>query len=338
MAEQINTLEGARAHAAAHGVTLTPKDLANIAALQQAERERLAALAPVSTSQRGLVERFNAAYPRFLEALIGAGDVVLMFTRTLIIAFGVPLALVLLLIVEQQRVVHGISLFEVDSALATFAAWALVVINLVLELNIHYVEHRAGYEADRDTRFSLRLWAQGAMYTLGIGKGWTPKPLSPAQRQRRALRLVTFAILALALAGSMRSVIAQQSGAWHQALENIVTGSSLSDMMTWLGGLLFALAAVVTAQVLTRYVAQRTVEIASNMNTRQNTTSADTEAAAMEAIAAQYVLARVTDKQLKTAPPKRAASNGHSSGNGNGHKADEDFLSLPLEANGNGRH
>lgn len=333
MSDHISTLEGARDYAAAQGVTLTPKDLQNIAALQEAERARLAGLKPANVGKRSLVERFNAAYPRFLEALIGAGDVVLMFTRTLIIAFGVPLALVLLLIVEQQRVVHGISLFELDANLATFAAWALVVINLVLELNIHYVEHKAGYEAGRDNRFSLRLWARGAAYTLGMGNDWQPLALSPAQRQRRALRLVTFAILALALAGSMRSVIAQQSGAWYQALENILIGSSLSDMMTWLGGLLFALAAVVTAQVLTRYVAIRTVEIAAGMTTRQGI---DAEAVALDAVAAQYIMARVSDKQLKAAAKAGAVL--PTNGNGNGHKH-EDFLDLePVYPNGNGRH
>jgi len=63
----------------------------------------------------------------------------------------------------------------------------------------------------------------------------------------------------------MRTVIETVDGNWYEALVAIAIQSDLLTMMTWLGGLLFAAAAVLTAQVLSRYVAVRTVEIAASM-------------------------------------------------------------------------
>ncbi len=211
------------------------------------------------------IEKFNRWYPRFLESLHAVSDVLMMLAQTLIVAFGVPGVLALLLVVEHQRVMHGIQLFEADSGLASFFAAALVMLNLVLEFQIHYVEGKAGYEQSRATRWSLRTWAKNMVYMLGFGKNWQPVDLSPAQRYRALLRLVTFTILALALAGSMRATIEQQPGAWHQAIIAIVAESKLLDMATWAGGLLAALAAVLAAQGLSRYIALRCAEIALSM-------------------------------------------------------------------------
>lgn len=298
----ISSLEQAKQYAAANGYTLSPKDIENITRLQEAEQSRLAALQ--RERRPGMVERFNAAYPRFLRMLIGLGEILLTLSQTVIIAFGVPAVLVLLLIVEQQRVVHGIGLFEVDTALSAFAAWALVLLNLTLEFTIEYIEHQAQYQAARDMRFSLRIWGKNALYTLGWGDQWQEQPLSPAQRYRRLLRLVTFTILALALAGSMHAVIEKQVGAWHVAIIDILTDSSLSEIITWLGGLLFAAAAVLAAQGLSRYVAIRCVEIVSQMNSQPQAVAAES----LDSVAVQYILAQVAAKQAKKVERKAATS------------------------------
>ncbi len=249
MNQAITSLSDAENYAATHGIRLTATDRDSIAKAQLAEQKRLQMIREQGrTDTNQWVDTFNRVYPRFLEALIGAGEVILTLTQTLIIAFGVPTVLVLLLIVEQQRVVHGITLFETDASLASFAATALVLLNLTLEFTIEYIENRAGFSAETSTKFSLRTWLQQAAYWLGIGRNWNPRTNSPAQRYKQLLRLVTFSILALALAGSMRSVIEQAEGTWLQALGNVMTQSSLAQMMTWLGGLLFAAAAVLAAQ------------------------------------------------------------------------------------------
>lgn len=208
---------------------------------------------------------FNAHYPAFLRFLAGTSEVLYTTSQTIIVSFGVPVVLGLLLVVEHERVKHGIALFESSAKLADFAAWSIVILNLVLEFTVHHVEATAGYKAAVQ-RSSLRLRWQAFKYWGGWNRDWQPIPLSPALRYKKLLKLVTFTILALALAGSMRTTIDAQSGTWHTALKSIATESTLSEMSTWTGGLLFALAAVVGAQGLTAYLAVRVAEITERMN------------------------------------------------------------------------
>lgn len=293
-----NTLHDVENYAAQHGMILSPADRAKVAAVQKSELERLTVLSKQDTgTATRFVQSWNSFYPKLLQFIVSSGETLLTFSQTIIIAIGVPLALVLLLIVEHQRVVHGILLFETDGTLASFAGMVLVLLNLILEFLIHYLEHKAGYESERSNRFSLRIFAQNAAYWLGFGKTWHVRQLSPAERYRRLLRLVTFSILALALAGSMKSVIQQQPGAWYIAIGEIITNSSLSMMLTWLGGLLFAAAAVVGAQGLARYIAVKCVEIIS----RQQTIT-DPFAAQVEQAGAIAALAIIQEKLEKKKP------------------------------------
>lgn len=264
---ELTTIAEVEAYAAQHGIVLTAKERAQIGTVQRAARDEWEALHPVApTPPPSFADRFNAFYPKFLRFIVGLGETVLTLSQTVLTALGVPVVLVLLLIVEHQRVVHGIQLFETDSSLASFAALALVLLNLVLEFLTHYIEHQAGYVADRENRWSFRIWRQNAGYTIGFGEKWTARPLSPAARYKRLLSLVTFSILALALVGSMKSVIDDYTVAWYQAIAQIIEQSDLLTIMTWLGGLLFAAAAVLSAQGLSRYVALRCVEILAAMH------------------------------------------------------------------------
>lgn len=306
---QAMNINQAKEYAAQHGINLTAADMVKVSNAQLAERERLAALAVEAPAQGKLsawVDGFNRLYPRFLEALVSVGDVLLTTSQTVIVAFGVPLVLVLLLIVEHQRVLHGIEMFEVDSHLASFAAAALVITNLVLEFTIHYVELKANYHQATDNRWSLRIWLKNAKYTLGLGDTWQVQALSPAQRYRRLLSLVTFSILALALAGSMRGVIEQQSGAWHIAIEQILTQSTLAEMMTWAGGLLFAGAAVLSAQGLSRYVAMRCTEIIHEMNNRTASNANEDELEQAGAIAIMAIVQEKLNKKAQRPTTPRA--------------------------------
>lgn len=263
----INTLEQAEKYAAQNGIVLTQTDLERIAKAQSARRSQLEAAAQDEGAT--WADKFNRFYPRLLETIIRAGETLLTLAQTIIVSLGVPVVLVLLLVVEHHRVVEGILLFDQNTTFASFAAAALVVLNLVLEFQVHYVEHRAGYEDERRSRWSLRIWSRNMAYRLGLGDDWTVQHLSPAARYKRLLSLVTFTILALALVGSMRTVIQDVDGAWYVGMVSVVTDSSLLLMMTWTGGLLFAAAAVLSAQGLSRYVANRCVEIVAEMEARQ---------------------------------------------------------------------
>lgn len=199
----------------------------------------------------------NENYVTLLKTLRRVSGLLETLLQTLITTFGVTLVLVLLLIVEQRRVTNGILLFEHQKSLAHFASFSLVILNMTLEFLIHHIEpdHAKSY------RWSLRLWLSSAAYVLGIGHNWQPVEHSPARSLRRLQTLVTFAILALALAGSMQDVMREHNAAWHAALLEIATQSTLLQLVSWLGGLLFTAAAVMATQRITAYLALRTREI-----------------------------------------------------------------------------
>lgn len=263
---QPTTIAEVEALAAKYGITFSPDDYARAHEMMEARRTQLEAQESLVKGDKTAqwVDTFNKWYPRFLKALIGVGDVAISLTQTVLIAFGVPLVLVMLMIVEQQRTQHGIALFEVNVSLAVFSAWALVILNLVLELLISYVEHRAGWIEPPKYQFSFRLLRQRLAYLMG-STDFAPQSKSPAVRFRAVLRIVTFAILALALAGSMRGVIERTGGNWFEAIGLVLTRSSLIEMTTWIGGLLFALAAVLAAQALSKYVATKMIEVVTIM-------------------------------------------------------------------------
>lgn len=321
----------AQEYAATYGVILTAADYRRI------EELKATALVDVSTVQVSLpqriVERFNRHYPEVLHFLAGVGDTAITAIQTTALALGLPILLVLVLVVEHSRVKFGIGLFEAHNWLANLGGWLLVGTNTVLEFLIYHLEYKYNYQEDRRVRGSLRLYARKIGYWLGIGSSWQEQQLSPAQRYKSLQRIVTAVILVLATAGSMTDVIARQTGTWYEAVTNIVTKSSLSEMSTWIGGLLFAVAAVLIAQVVTQYAALRSREIMTGMNIL---TQRQTPAQEAEARAVQYILAKVAKKAESTV--HSPLSNGRTgSGQGNGYlSAGQDMDGHGQSANGNG--
>jgi hypothetical protein len=144
----------------------------------------------------------------------------------------------------------------------------------------------------------------------------------------------------------MRSAIASTGGTWYEALGAILTKSTLAEASVWLSGIIFAVAAVLSAQSLTRYVSERVAEVLLTM-TRHVDQAEVNEAAALDRIAAQYITAKVRmveiersekerarQERLAAKQPKQAqippddiemiirptqALNGRMNGNGNGH-------------------
>jgi hypothetical protein len=215
---------------------------------------------------------WNQFFLTSLDLLVTVGDWLMLGSQTVIVSFGVPTVLVLAVIVEQQRVQHGIALFEQEPALAALGSWVLVVINLVFEFQAHHIENRAGYKMPDATQFSLRLLAANALYILGIGSAWQARQQSPAKRYYEVGRIVTISILTLALAGSMKAqLISQNNKPWLEGVVSIITDSTLMEMSVWAGGLLFAFAAVTSAQASSRYIATRVVEIRNAMTRRKAT-------------------------------------------------------------------
>lgn len=348
-----------RAAAAARGITLSKTQTNALAAAQKALREQYAeqmeydrqrayaALAMETEMAESLaqlpsskMERAVAALttnlPRVLGAIQGVGKVIITVLFTLIVEFGLLLILPLLLFVEITRVAHGVALFETDHALTVLAAAVLVGANFVLEAVIHHRETTENYHSPRATDFSLRKWANDLVYVFGLSRDWKPRLKSPAHRERGVLRVVTFAIIMLALAGSMQSKLAEQGTTeWHKAFVQILTDSDSLNFTTWLTGLIFTLCAVLLAQILTRYVAARAAETyaalaMTSVPDRADATRAmiaereqqinEQLAAALERLEVEHVVAAVAAGATKKRP---STSN-----------MKPDFLSVPLGMNG----
>src|SRR5262245_21256967 len=106
------TIKDVEQYAADNGLLLTPAERECIGKIQASERARLISLAPSAAND--LAARWAAFYPRLLASIISIGETILTFSQTVLVSLGVPLALIVLLVVEHQRVVHGTRLFEVD--------------------------------------------------------------------------------------------------------------------------------------------------------------------------------------------------------------------------------
>lgn len=293
-----SSYDAALQDAAAQGVNLTAKDYEKMTELQVAEQQRLTKLHQQAQGKIGhwldVIERHH---PAFIASLIRLGDMLMTTTQTVVTSIGVPLVLVLLLIVEQTRVQHGIALFETDDHLTVLGAWALVLLNLTLEFIIHFIENQADYHTPEPVRWSIRHWQVEFDYWSGQGRRWKPQLASPAQRFRHLLHLVTFSILVLALAGSMQSVMADLKGSWITALISIIFQSSLNEMATWVSGLLFAAAAVFSAQALSRYVAVRCLSIRLQSPEAESSPFQDE----LELVAINYIQAKIAAKHERKA-------------------------------------
>lgn len=312
MNESVKTIADVEVLAAKYGITLTADDYEAAYTLMEQRQRQLEAQYTEAPKRAPWVERWNKWYPKFLRALHGIGDTSIMLAQTVLVGPGVLLLLIILLIVEQQRVYHGVALFEVYSVLAGFGASALVILNLSLELLIGWIEHRENWKEPPKHEFSLRIFARRVAYMIGRNTGWQPRPKSPAIRFRVVLRIVTITILTLALAGSMRSVIERTSGNWLEALRLIVTESSLLDLAIWLGGLLFAVTIVLSAQALSQYAARKAIEIGAILASGID----DKPRAILESVGmtgAAALLARLKDHQRQRRVAVSAADMSHES-------------------------
>lgn len=290
-------LNGYHEELAENGLTLTPTDIKRIEAMQDAE---IAAWRSAYTRQAATsrLDRLNAALPAFQSVAHGISGALMVSLQTLIAAFGVLFILACVVIVEIDRVRYGVALFDPHQPL--LGAIVVVLMNVVLEFVVFYVEHRAGYKHQIAYEFSLRGVLKRLAYIVGIDS--TPRPKSPAHAFKSFGKLLTVGILVIALMGSMQTIISTSKGSWYEALQSIVTQSSLQDFSVWLSGLLFAFLTVIGTQRYTSYVARRASEvIATNPHD-------DSEAIAQirHTVAENYArakIARVTDENVTESTP-----------------------------------
>lgn len=226
---------------------------------------------------------FYTSYPALLEGIIALGDVVQALIQTVIVSFGVLIILAMLLVVEHHGVYDGLLWFMANQQqMAWLGAAALVLANLVIEFQIAYIEHGEGWKSPPRQQFSMRQVADRARYFLGRGgdSRWKVRLLSPAQRFIALRVSISVAIFVLALAGRMKFAITEASMdgdeviAFSTGIDRLINQSSLADLVTWVGGTIFTLTALVAAQGITHYVAVRVIEIREDMKKRLKTQKA----------------------------------------------------------------
>lgn len=244
------------------------------------------------------LQRFNLYYSQFLSAIANGSDLLLSLVRTVLVTFGVPIALVFIMFVEQDRIYHGILIFEKNNDfLVRLAACVLVILNGVLEFLIVYEYDKKGFSEPPHMRWSGRIMMRSMIYKIGFSE---PKEMPPAHKYRMTLSIVTFTILALALMGSMKGVIGEYDGlAWHQALSKVLLDSSLSNFMTWVGGVLFAYTLVIAAQTLSNYLAVHTTTV---INAIKQSADEIKTAIEQEKIEAQRVEDIITSEPIQLDP------------------------------------
>ena len=295
MNEQPQSIQEVEAMAGKWGITLTPDDYQAAQELMNTRRAQLEQVQAANDSrQTTWAERFNRSYPIVLRALHGIGDVSITLVQTFLVGPGVMISLLLALIVEVQTVQAGISMFDVThSALGGFV---LVLLNLVLELLISWIDHKSNHKEDQKQAFSLRLLARWFVYFVGFGRSWTAILQAPSVGFRWVLKTITVAIFILALAGSMTDVIRGTTGNWREAIQIILVESSLYQMVMWIGGLAFRLALVFAAQALVRYAAKKAIEIAAILSS-DTTDKGGAMFEAVGATGAAALFARLKEKQ-----------------------------------------
>ncbi|MBZ0291404.1 MAG: hypothetical protein K8L99_02445 [Anaerolineae bacterium] len=219
-------------------------------------------------------------YDEILNGVLVLGDAILALIQTLIIAFGALVGLIVLGIVEHNGIQTGLDWFLEDSNMAWFAALAMIIFNMIVEFMIVHIEDVNDFHMESQTKWSLRLMVGNLGYRIGLGENWEPLASSPAHRFYTWRALTTVAIFILALAGRMQQNIEKVSMIQGNAgvevavpvmdgLHQLVTQSTLADIFTWAGGMVFTMVALFGMQGLTNYIAVRVVHIRGAMEKRE---------------------------------------------------------------------
>lgn len=226
-------------------------------------------------------------YPYLVQGLIQIGAVITTLLEVLKTSIGLPVAIFVLAAVEIIGVSEGLWFLH-DTQSQNFGAFALVLLNTIIDSMIVNIEHEGKFDHTKKQAFSLRLVAVDLAYFLGfgqikikgitIGKKWKKRNISPAQRFIKIRAIITFTVFFLALSGRVNGLLTQTLNipAKDGAVLLIET-TDLTNVMAWLGGTLFTIFALFTMQALTEYSAQQVILVRADLKRRiQNAKAAET--------------------------------------------------------------
>lgn len=226
--------------------------------------------------------KFDLSYIQVLDGIASVGNAVLMFIQTLFVAFGLPVVLLCVLVAEFLAVKTGLGF---DPGQSTIGAFALVMLNVLLEFQSVHIENKRNHSAEVYA-FSLRSLASGAWSAAGLGQLVVGKvkigvpykkiKVSPAQRFRNLQTVVTLIIIGLSIFGRLEVLLAKvilgaDSAAipFMDGIKALEFQSTLLDLGHILGAALFTFGSVRGAQVVSNYIAIKVNEALADMRKRK---------------------------------------------------------------------
>jgi hypothetical protein len=273
----------------------------------------------------------NRAMNAALEWISSAGRVITLFIAEFIQAFAAIALAVVFIALEAERITSGVIALGQHQEQAILIAIAFCVANLVTP--IYRLRNLRGQTKITRYRWTVRghlaafwrrLTAQPQAYEVDVYDNPT-LAFAEAAITWATLFLAFYAVLGVQLK-------AYESEAWYSAIGKVITESSLTEMMGLAAGAILAFGGVFGVQSIAHEIGVRTLtdqptRLSDLLEQRKAERQAQIAAIRERAIA-DHMAAKIQDDQRKRGVP--VTGNGHS----NGHRADEDFLSLPLEANG----
>lgn len=313
---------------------LTKADLESI----EREVEQLAGSVPTADDlvAEGMTEStwLNAA----LDIIEGAGRVLTLAIVELVAAFGAPVLAFLLVLLESDRVYHGVLSLGQHADQALLVAVVLTAMNAVLP--IYHLRNVTGSDLLTRSRWTVRGYLESFWRRLTA----RPQAYDVDVYSNPALAIaestITWATLFLAFYAVMGPMLEQyESTVWYLALWALGTESSITEILGLLAGLLLSVGGVFGVQSISHELACRRLtdkpkRLVDTLSERRADHARRVDQV-REDVRQRYMAAKLADQERKeTAPfgstaPTRAAhvatvpmpvSNGHTA-NGNGAKS-----------------
>jgi len=320
--DQTGELEQLRDEARRLGIDLSAKGAQGAIA---ARRQRAEDLAVQRAQGPEANERDVFGWFEWLAG--GVGDALNLALVVLLRSVMLPLGIIGLAVVEAERVIAGVALF--DPARAGLMGIVLVSFYMILLMVRAHLEVAAHGSTARVVP-SLRVWAGNAAYRLGIEPA--ARLETPVQQVQRAAGAVFWVIMLLGTAGSMGDKLRTVGGAWYEALGAILTGSSLVDALTYLGGFLFTFALLRASHWAVNYAYEQYVRM------RPVVVETGTAQEAADAAEAEYVRVMIEKKRQALTPrPPLPQGEGEQASEGRAANPTMAAPAMSHYGNGNGR-
>lgn len=273
---------------------LTKKDLENI----ETEVQMLVGEMPTIENETTLL---NHA----LDFIAGAGQVLTLATVELVQAFGAVALAVLFIVLEADRVYHGVLKIGQHEQQALLIAVTLTAMNAVLPIYaLRNVNHQDKITRQRWTvrgylvAFWNRLTARPQRYEVDVHH-------NPALAI--AETAITWSTLFLAFYAVLGTMLAQHSGAtWYAAFWRLLTQSNINQALELAAGLLLSVGGVfgvqsISHELATRLLIERPQSRESRIEQQRQAYQERVEKARQD-VQARYMAAKLADQQRKAQP------------------------------------